>query len=85
MTNPFEDNDGIYLVLINEELQYSLWPAFADVPPGWKNRQGGIQQAGMPRLHRNPLDRYAPPQPRGSHGGVSIGLRGEVPVLIGGT
>lgn len=36
MTNPFEDNDGIYLVLINDELQYSLWPAFADVPPGWK-------------------------------------------------
>lgn len=36
MTNPFEDNDGVYLVLINDELQYSLWPAFADVPAGWK-------------------------------------------------
>jgi len=35
MTNPFEDKDGIYLVLINDELQYSLWPAFADVPDGW--------------------------------------------------
>ena len=31
-TNPFEDPDGVYLVLINEEGQYSLWPAFVDVP-----------------------------------------------------
>jgi MbtH protein len=35
VTNPFDDPDGVFLVLINEELQYSLWPAFADVPPGW--------------------------------------------------
>ncbi|MEU9986841.1 MbtH family protein [Streptomyces sp. NPDC048045] len=35
MTNPFEDNDAPYLVLVNDEAQYSLWPAFADVPAGW--------------------------------------------------
>lgn len=35
MTNPFEDKDASYLVLVNDELQYSLWPAFADVPEGW--------------------------------------------------
>ncbi len=35
MTNPFEDEDGTYLVLINDEEQYSLWPAFAEVPAGW--------------------------------------------------
>jgi uncharacterized protein YbdZ (MbtH family) len=34
-TNPFEDEDGVYFALINDEGQYSLWPAFADVPPGW--------------------------------------------------
>jgi MbtH protein len=34
-TNPFEDAEGTYLVLVNEERQYSLWPAFADVPDGW--------------------------------------------------
>jgi MbtH protein len=34
-TNPFEDEDGRYLALINDEGQYSLWPAFADVPDGW--------------------------------------------------
>jgi MbtH protein len=36
MSNPFEDDDGNYLVLINEEAQYSLWPAFLDIPLGWK-------------------------------------------------
>lgn len=35
MTNPFEDKDGSYFVLINEEGQHSLWPAFLDVPAGW--------------------------------------------------
>ncbi|WP_436534843.1 MbtH family protein [Actinoplanes sp. HUAS TT8] len=34
-TNPFEDEDGRYLVLVNDERQHSLWPAFADVPAGW--------------------------------------------------
>ncbi|MCP2170062.1 MbtH family protein [Goodfellowiella coeruleoviolacea] len=35
MTNPFEDPDGRYLALVNEEGQYSLWPSFVEVPAGW--------------------------------------------------
>ncbi len=35
MTNPFEDPDGTYLVLINDESQHSLWPSFIEVPAGW--------------------------------------------------
>lgn len=35
MTNPFDDPDGTFLVLINDERQYSLWPAFIEVPGGW--------------------------------------------------
>ncbi|MFI1227662.1 MULTISPECIES: MbtH family protein [unclassified Streptomyces] len=35
MSNPFENEDGRYFVLVNDEAQYSLWPAFADVPAGW--------------------------------------------------
>jgi MbtH protein len=35
MANPFEDADGAYLVLVNDENQHSLWPEFADVPAGW--------------------------------------------------
>ena len=35
MTNPFEDPDAAYLVLVNDEGQHSLWPKFVDVPEGW--------------------------------------------------
>ncbi|WP_410673605.1 MbtH family protein [Amycolatopsis sp. cmx-4-68] len=35
MTNPFEDPDGTYLVLVNAENQHSLWPEFVEVPAGW--------------------------------------------------
>jgi MbtH protein len=35
-TNPFEDEDANYFVLINDEGQHSLWPVFADVPQGWE-------------------------------------------------
>lgn len=33
--NPFEDDEAQFLVLVNNEGQYSLWPAFADGPVGW--------------------------------------------------
>ncbi|MFF0740411.1 MbtH family protein [Streptomyces sp. NPDC004111] len=36
MTNPFEDQEASYLVLVNPEEQYSLWPVFVDVPEGWE-------------------------------------------------
>ena len=35
MANPFEDENGTYVVLINHEGQHSLWPKFVDVPMGW--------------------------------------------------
>ncbi|MCE7002488.1 MbtH family protein [Kibdelosporangium philippinense] len=35
MTNPFDDPDGTFLVLVNDEGQHSLWPSFAGVPDGW--------------------------------------------------
>lgn len=34
-TNPFDDENGTFVVLVNDELQYSLWPTFAVVPAGW--------------------------------------------------
>jgi MbtH protein len=36
MTNPFEDEQGEYLVLINDEGQHSLWPSFREIPAGWR-------------------------------------------------
>lgn len=35
MTNPFDDDDAMFRVLVNEANQHSLWPEFADVPQGW--------------------------------------------------
>ncbi|MFV2198104.1 MbtH family protein [Nocardiopsis sp. LOL_012] len=35
MTNPFEDTEGRFRVLVNAEGQHSLWPSFADAPAGW--------------------------------------------------
>ncbi|MEU8180132.1 MbtH family protein [Micromonospora sp. NPDC049044] len=36
VTNPFDDSDGIFRVLVNDDGQYSLWPSFAAVPAGWR-------------------------------------------------
>jgi MbtH protein len=35
VTNPFDDDEAKFFVLVNAERQYSLWPVFADVPDGW--------------------------------------------------
>jgi MbtH protein len=35
VSNPFEDTDGLYRVIVNGECQYSLWPAGLNVPDGW--------------------------------------------------
>jgi MbtH protein len=33
--NPFDDPQGRFLVLVNDEGQHSLWPAFLEAPSGW--------------------------------------------------
>jgi len=40
MTNPFDDNEGTFHVLRNDENQHSLWPTFAEVPRGWAQVYG---------------------------------------------
>ena len=35
MTNPFENENGEFIVLVNHEGQYSLWPTFKEIPAGW--------------------------------------------------
>ncbi|MDI5963339.1 MbtH family protein [Streptomyces sp. SL13] len=40
MTNPFDDTEGTFLVVVNDENQHSLWPSFADVPAGWTVARG---------------------------------------------
>jgi MbtH protein len=31
-----DDDDQVFLVVINDEGQYSVWPEFKPVPAGWK-------------------------------------------------
>ncbi|MFJ8795271.1 MbtH family protein [Streptomyces sp. NPDC102462] len=40
MTNPFDNENGTFVVLVNDEGQYSLWPNFAEVPEGWTVEHG---------------------------------------------
>lgn len=40
MSNPFDDADGRFSVLVNDEGQHSLWPEFAEVPAGWTVAHG---------------------------------------------
>ncbi|MEV1049499.1 MbtH family protein [Streptomyces sp. NPDC049916] len=35
MSNPFDDTEAMFLVLVNDEGQHSMWPAATDVPDGW--------------------------------------------------
>jgi MbtH protein len=36
MSNPFDDKNASFQVLVNDEGQHSLWPAFIAVPAGWQ-------------------------------------------------
>ena len=39
-TNPFDDENGRFYVLINDEEQHCLWPSFAEIPSGWRGAFG---------------------------------------------
>ena len=40
MANPFDDNDGTFLVVTNHQEQHALWPTSAPVPQGWTSAFG---------------------------------------------
>jgi len=57
MANPFEDDNGTYVVLINDEGQYSLWPVSIAVPAGWKVvLEAGTRQACLEYVNKNWTD-----------------------------
>lgn len=35
-TNPFENEAGVFFVLINSVRQHSLWPVELNIPDGWR-------------------------------------------------
>ncbi|MFM1729453.1 MbtH family protein [Prescottella soli] len=56
-SSPFDDPQADYLVLVNEENQHSLWPAFADVPNGWVIAHGrASRHACVDYIDRNWTD-----------------------------
>lgn len=44
-TNPFDDEAGTFIVVVNDEEQHSLWPAFAETPAGWRQVYGEASRA----------------------------------------
>ncbi|MEU7182800.1 MbtH family protein [Streptomyces celluloflavus] len=57
MSNPFEDTNATFLVLVNDEGQHSLWPTFADVPAGWTSVFGpGEREAALAYVNENWTD-----------------------------
>ncbi|PVE08990.1 MbtH family protein [Streptomyces scopuliridis] len=57
MSNPFEDADATYLVLVNDEGQHSLWPSFAEIPAGWTTVLGpDARQACLDHINENWTD-----------------------------
>lgn len=57
MTNPFDDDTAEFLVLVNDELQHSLWPVGIEVPAGWTITHGpSSRQACLDHVDRNWTD-----------------------------
>lgn len=40
LMNPFDNENGRYLVLVNDLEQHSLWPEQLAIPAGWEIRYG---------------------------------------------
>jgi MbtH protein len=56
-TNPFDDDNGSFFVLVNDEEQHSLWPEFAEVPDGWRITFGPVPRAdGIAYVEENWTD-----------------------------
>ncbi len=43
--NPFDDDHGAFVALVNDGDQHSLWPSFADTPAGWRMVYGEASRA----------------------------------------
>ena len=43
--NPFNDDNGSFFVLVNDEEQHGLWATFGDVPTGWRVMYGEADRA----------------------------------------
>lgn len=44
MTNPFDDQNCQFHVVVNGDGQHSIWPEFAALPAGWRSVTGPSDQ-----------------------------------------
>jgi uncharacterized protein YbdZ (MbtH family) len=44
-TDEHQPDNGSFFVLVNDDEQHSLWPAFADDPAGWRVVYGKPERA----------------------------------------
>src|SRR3954452_7547769 len=73
-TNPFEDPEGSYHVLVNDEGQYSLWPTFVETPAGWTVAHGpDTRQACLEHIEQHWTDM----RPRSRAGAMEPASREE--------
>jgi MbtH protein len=76
MLSPFDDEDALFLALINDDGQYSLWPASMDVPAGWVKVYGEKSRSEcLQFIERN----WADPRP----GNLAAALKSEDPARPG--
>ncbi|WP_067564771.1 MbtH family protein [Nocardia acidivorans] len=55
-TNPFDNAEGRFAVLVNSEGQHSLWPDFAPVPDGWQSVYEGDRSECVDYVDRHWTD-----------------------------
>ncbi len=77
MTNPFEDETGVFHVLVNEEGQHSLCPAFKRC-----RRAGPLLTSPTPAppagVHQSELDGHAAEEPDRTDGKKGRGQEAEL-------
>lgn len=57
MSNPFDDQGGAFVVLVNHQGQHSLWPACIAVPAGWSVAyEQNVRQECIEYINRNWTD-----------------------------
>ena len=55
--NPFDDEDGTFAVLVNDEDQHCIWPSFAETPAGWQQaRPPGDRVAALAYIEQHWTD-----------------------------
>jgi uncharacterized protein YbdZ (MbtH family) len=56
-TNPVDDDNGSFVVLVNDDDQPSLWPTFTEVPDGWRVPYGDASRVTcLDHIERNWTD-----------------------------